>query len=236
MDHDGWFGYTYPKNLGLHDLPKLGVAATVKRLEIAGDLDGAVYFHNVRVNGILAGNECSLAVLLLLLNSRLLDWVFRRGASDLANEFFTANKQFIAGLPIRVASGAAAAELEHHGRRLHELAVAVAAERGAFLGWLAGTMGASRAALGRRRDLARYDERTVDQVVGALARMRSGLAIDPREREPRELIEREHRASVERLAPLSADLATAEARTDDLVYDLYELHAAMRRLVDSEYE
>jgi len=35
MDHDGWWGYNYPKSLGLHEHPKLGVAATVQRLEVA---------------------------------------------------------------------------------------------------------------------------------------------------------------------------------------------------------
>ena len=53
MNHDGWYAFSRTQSLGLHDLPKLGVAATVSRLEIAADLDGAVYFHNVRVNGVL---------------------------------------------------------------------------------------------------------------------------------------------------------------------------------------
>ena len=54
MDRAEWYAYVYPKSLRLQDLPKLGVAATVRRLEVAADPDGAVYFHNVRVNGIRA--------------------------------------------------------------------------------------------------------------------------------------------------------------------------------------
>lgn len=236
MDHDGWYGYTYPKSLGRHDLPKLGVPRLCERLRLAADPAGTVYLDNVDVNGLLVGKRSLVELLLVSVNSRLLDWIFRRVSVPFQNDFFSANKQFIARLPIRLPSGSPAAELEALGGRLHQLASAVGAERGAFLGWLAATVGSSPATLRRRRDLARYDERGAADVVGALARMRSSLAVDPREREPRELIEREYRASVERLAPLLADLVAAEALADDLVYELYELPSAMRRLVDSEYE
>lgn len=148
MDHDRWYAFGRTQNLGLHDSPKLGVAATVKRLEIAADLEGAVYFHNVRVNGILGLERgLSLETLLLLLNSRLLDWIFRRGAADHANDYYAANKQFIAGLPIRIPSASQAGEIDALGRRLHDLAASAADERGAFLRWLASTTGAPRAAL-----------------------------------------------------------------------------------------
>ena len=62
MNHATWYAFTYPKSLGAHDSPKLGVAATVRRLEVAADPDGTVYFHNVRVNGILLqpGGPCDL--------------------------------------------------------------------------------------------------------------------------------------------------------------------------------
>ena len=101
MDHAAWYAYVYPKSLGLHDLPKLGVAATVQRLEVAADLEGAVYFHNVRVNGILGRDDgLQLTALLAILNARLLDWIFRRTAAEHANDYYAANKQFIAGLPI----------------------------------------------------------------------------------------------------------------------------------------
>ena len=173
--------------------------------------------------------------MLALLNSRLVDWIFRRGAADHANDYFAANKQFIAGLPIRVPSGSDAAELNRLGSRLHELARAAADERGAFLGWLAGTMGGSRAELLRRREIAGYDGVEAGAVVSALGRMRGRLAGDPRERSTRELIEREHRASVERLLPVLAELASLEREADDRVYELYELPAAMRALVEGEY-
>lgn len=235
MDHDRWYAFGRTQSLGLHDLPKLGVAATVRRLEVAADLEGAVFFHNVRVNGILGrADAIGLPGLLVVLNSRLLDWIFRRGSAPHANDYFAANKQFIAGLPIRLShSRADADELETLGRRLHGYAAAAAAERGAFLRWLASTVGVSHGGVLRRQELAAYEHATAAQVVAALWRMRP--PVDPRERTMRELIEREHAASTAKvLAPLG-ELADAEREADALVYELYRLPAPMRALVDAEY-
>jgi hypothetical protein len=236
MDHDSWYAYTYPKSLGRHDLPKLGVAATVRRLEVAADLAGAVYFHNVRVNGILGREDgIGLPALLLMLNSRLLDWIFRRGSAPHANEYFAANKQFIAGLPIRLPrSQEESDEVEALGRRLHERAAAAAAERGAFLRWLASTVGVSHAATLRRGALSAYETVSAAAVVAALTRMRPPS--NPRERATRELIEREHGASVAKVLAALGELADAEREADALVYDLYALPAPMRAMIDAEYE
>lgn len=233
MDHAGWYGYVYPKNLAAHDRPKLGVAATVRRLEIAGDFDGAVFFHNVRVNGILGRDGGPpLAFLLAVLNSRLLDWIFRRGAGVHANDYFAANRQFTAGLPVQLGDTSA---LETIGRILHDdLALPIADERGAFLAWAAATTHMPSARLFGGRNLMAYDALSGSEFVARLARV-PGLPVDPRERALRELIEREHRASVERLLPLLADLEAAEAEADRLVYELYRLPAGMRELVDREY-
>jgi hypothetical protein len=236
MDHPGWYGFVRHQNLGAHDAPKLGVAATVRRLEIAGDFDGSVYFHNVRVNGI-HGSETGppLAVLLLILNSRLIDWIFRRGAAVHANDYFAANRQFIAGLPIRVPEGAEENDLESLGRRLNDLASSAESERKDLLAWLAGTLGVPSSRLPARQALHSYEDISASELIQRLGRERRRLAVDPRERQWRELIEREHRKSVDRLLPLVTDLAAAEAEADRLVYDVYRLPSAMREMVDSEY-
>lgn len=97
-------------------------------------------------------------------------------------------------------------------------------------------MGAGPGALLRRQDIARYDDAGLDRVLAALGRMRATLAVDPRERWVRELVEREHRTSVDRLRPLLDDLAAAEQEADERVYALYELPTEMRRMVDAEYD
>ena len=137
MDHDGWWAFGRTQSLGLHDQPKLGVAATVKRLEVAADPAGAAYFHNVRVNGILPRDDGpSLPVLTAVLNSRAIDFAFRRGAAPLQNDFYTANKQFIAWLPVPTELPG---DLEVAGARLHELVALAESERSGFLDWLSST-------------------------------------------------------------------------------------------------
>lgn len=102
MDHDGWYGFVYPKNLDKQELPKIGVPQTVDRLQAFIDPKGKLYFNNVRVNGILPREDgaFSLWYLLALLNSAALDYCFRLTAKPKDREYFEANKQFIAPLPI----------------------------------------------------------------------------------------------------------------------------------------
>jgi len=105
MDGEGWYGYVYPKNLDKQELPKIGVPQTVNRLQAFIDIRGELYFNNVRINGILprADNAYSLWYLLGILNSQAADYAFRRTAKPKDRDYFEANKQFIAPLPIPAA-------------------------------------------------------------------------------------------------------------------------------------
>lgn len=236
MDRAGWYGYVYPKSLGAHDLPKLGVAATVRRLEVAADPEGAVYFHNVRVNGILARDAGpSVWLLTTLLNARLLDYVFRRLAAPHAGGHYAANKQFIAPLPVRVPDATEAATLEELGRRLHASALALMGEREGFLRWLADTLGASPRELAGATRLAAYDTASVAELLAILRRNRNRLGRDPETRSFTEALGGEHEASVSRLGELRRELDRDEAAADAATYELYELTAAQRKLVDDEY-
>ena len=102
MDHDEWFGYVYPKNLDKQEMPKIGLPQTVNHLQAFIDPKGERYFNNVRVNGILPRSDKSYSLwyLLALLNSRALDYCFRKTAKPKDREYYEANKQFIAPLPI----------------------------------------------------------------------------------------------------------------------------------------
>lgn len=234
MDHDGWYAFGRTQSLGAHDQPKLGVAATVRRLEIAADSAGAVYFHNVRVNGILPRDgPPSLWTLLVLLNARLLDFIFRRGAGEHAGGHYAANKQFIAPLPIRIPEDTC--PFDNLGPRLHESAVAIGNERQGFLDWLGGVVGARVATLPGSTKLADYDALTLEELAAALQSTRTRLRIDPTARTFREHLASEWEASLDRLIPLRSALARDEAAADDLVFDLYGLTAAQRAMVDAEY-
>lgn len=233
MDRDGWWGYVYPKSLGLHDRPKLGVAATVKHLEVAADPRGAAYFNNVRVNGILPRDGSpGLFALLAVLNSRPVDFAFRRGAAPLQNGFFTANKQFIAWLPV---PDPCPADLDGLGRRLHEHAAAIEQERAGFLDWLSSICGTSLKKLNGWTKVASYDAVGRHVVLDLLDANAARLSIDPRARAKRELISSEVDASTARITEHAGTLHELENETDTLLFDLYGLTIAQRARIDSEY-
>lgn len=233
MDHDGWWAFGRTQSLDLHARPKLGVAATVQHLEVAADPEGRAYFHNVRVNGILpAPDGPSLAALTAVLNSRAVDFAFRRGAAPLQNGFFTANKQFIAWLPVPTDLPN---EITFAGSRLHDLAAGIESERSGFLDWLSSITGTRVRKLPGATKLAAYDVHGLDAVLAVLDSSASRLGIDPRARAERELVSAEVRASSERIRQLAAELQPLEARVDQLVYDAYGLSEAQRARIETEY-
>ena len=233
MDHNGWWGYNYPKSLGLHEHPKLGVAATVQRLEVAADPAGAAYFHNVRVNGILPRDgTLGLFALLAVLNSRPVDFAFRRGAAPLQNGFFTANKQFISWLPIPEPPS----ELGQHGKRLYELATAIDQERSTFLDWLTSVCGTPLKKLNGWTKLEAYARQGLVAALDVLDANASRLKIDPRSRAHRERISAELDSSAARIVDQSAQLQRLEREVDVLIAEAYALTSAQRARVDSEYK
>ena len=237
MDHSDWFAYVYPKSLGKHDLPKLGCAATVAHLEVAADPEGVAYFHNVRVNGILpASDGPSLWTLLLLLNSRPVDWYFRRIAAEHANGYFAANKQFIAPLPIRVPDAGQAEEVDKSARDLHGLNRAVGEERAKFLEWLGGMLRTRVATLSGKTKLYSYESATLDELLDLLRSNRDPVRAVAGSRGFRETFAEEFNRSVDVVTELRASIETAERRADDLAFELYELSAAQRAAIEGEYE
>ena len=232
MDHDGWYAFGRTQSLGLHDSPKLGVAATVKQLEVAADPDGAVYFHNVRVNGILPSPDGpSLWLLLTLLNSRLLDWVFRLGAAEHANGYYAANKQFIAPLPIKLPDSNERLLFDDLGRRLYSSAAAITEERQGFLGWLADALGTRISDLHGSTLVSAYDARPLAELLEILRRNQSRLRPDVSSRAFRDSLERELSASQGRIAEWRATTATDEAAAEDAVFELYGLTSDQRQFV-----
>lgn len=235
MNRDGWWQFGRNQNLGAHDSAKLGVAATVQHLEVAADPGGGIHFHNVRVNGILLADDGpSLWTLLALLNSRLLDFYFRRLSVAHANGYFAANKQFIAPLPIH--SDAPQAQLDPLGELLHNRAAAISRERQELLDWLGGQLGTDPAGLPGSTVLTAYERHTLNELIAVLERSAGALRVEPGSRTFREQLATELEASLDRLSPLQADLRSGIAEADDLVFNLYGLPAALRTVVDREYD
>jgi len=85
------------------------------------DIGGRFCFNNVRVNGILPIDPEQGWYLLGMLNSVVVDFVFRRIAKPKAGGYLEANKQFIAPLPIPDASAEDRAEVARRAKELQEL-------------------------------------------------------------------------------------------------------------------
>ncbi|MBA3371830.1 MAG: hypothetical protein H0T96_10345 [Thermoleophilaceae bacterium] len=174
--------------------------------------------------------------LMVVLNSRVVDWVFRRGSVPFRGDFLSANKQFIAPLPIRLPSSAQVGELDRLGRRLHALTAEVAEEREGFLDWLGGVLGVHPRVLPGATALTRYENLDAGEILAILARSRARLGRDPDARAFGELLAGEHGASAERLGAHLSDLTAVEAEAERSIADLYELSKAQRALMDTDYE
>jgi predicted type IV restriction endonuclease len=100
-----WYRYIRTQNIALQGLEKLAVPRLVNRLKSAHDDSGAVCLDNVDVGGILIDDKLvGFELLSLLLNSKLLDFVFKRQSVPFRGGFFSANRQYIENLPIRLPS------------------------------------------------------------------------------------------------------------------------------------
>jgi type I restriction-modification system DNA methylase subunit len=100
MDTEHWYAYNYPKNLDKQDKPKLLVPRLVKDMSCNFDSNGKLYLDNVDVGGVIATSDTDPNFLLAALNGPVANFVFRRISKPFQNGYWSANKQFIAPLPI----------------------------------------------------------------------------------------------------------------------------------------
>jgi type I restriction-modification system DNA methylase subunit len=121
FNNDEWYRFGRHQNIDKQDEQKLIVAQTVPNMRVCSDEDAAFCLNNVRVNGILPADKNDYNFLHGVLNSRLIDWIFRRIAKPKEGGFFEANKQFIAPLPIVKAKPEQKAEVGNRAKALQEL-------------------------------------------------------------------------------------------------------------------
>ena len=101
MDRDkDWWGFVYPKNLTKHDAEKLVVPRLVTDLVCFVDDSMSLHLDNVDVGGIVAAKGITSDFLAATFNGPICNFVFRRTAKPFQNGYWSANKQFIAPLPI----------------------------------------------------------------------------------------------------------------------------------------
>lgn len=109
MDHDGWYGYVYPKNLAEFTQPKIMTQVLAKKASMVFDEEFGYRFvggGNAGGYGIVlnAGAGIDYWYLLALLNSTLLDFYLQNHSSRFQNGYFSYAKRFISKLPIRKGS------------------------------------------------------------------------------------------------------------------------------------
>jgi hypothetical protein len=112
-----WYGYIYLKNMARQSIKKLCVPRLVDHLYAAYDIDGNHFLDNVDVGGIILKQDYlsqGYLYILGLLNSKLLRWYFPYVSAPFRGGWISANRQFLAQLPIFVINFASTAEVNNH--------------------------------------------------------------------------------------------------------------------------
>ncbi len=109
FDDERWYRFGRDQNLDKQEIRKLVVAQTVPGMRVCYDQAGEYYLNNVRVNGIVPKRAGGF--LLGVLNSPVVDLLFRWRGKPKANDYYEANKQFIAPLPVPNADAEQRAEV-----------------------------------------------------------------------------------------------------------------------------
>lgn len=121
MDKDGWWGWVYPKNIDKQDGKKLMVPRLIHRLFVSIDDTGSYCLDNVDVGGIMPVNDSDLYFLAAIMNCPVTNFVWRRTSKPFQNDYRSANKQFIAPLPVPKAKPEQKADVGNRAKALQEL-------------------------------------------------------------------------------------------------------------------
>ncbi len=121
FDDEQWFQFGRNQNIDKQENPKLMVPRLIIRLFTSVDKEGSFYLDNVDVNGILVNDSMDLFFLAGILNAPVANFVWRRISKPFQNDYRSANKQFIAPLPIPNASEDEKAQVIEKAKKLQEL-------------------------------------------------------------------------------------------------------------------
>lgn len=118
-----WYRFSRNQNIEKQDAPKLVVPRLVRSLRLSLDFKGGVALDNVDVGGILPaqGSNAAFGALLGVLNGPVANFVFRAISKPFQNDYRSANRQFIAPLPIPRATPEQQADVAARARDLQDL-------------------------------------------------------------------------------------------------------------------
>lgn len=100
FDDKNWYRFGRNQNIDKQDKTKLMVPRLVEHIKVSLDEKGEFYLDNVDVGGVIATPHTDSWFLLGAVNGPVADFVFRRIAKPFRGDYRSANKQFIAPLPI----------------------------------------------------------------------------------------------------------------------------------------
>ena len=121
FDDDEWWRFGRSQNIGRQSVQKLMIPRLVSRLACSVDLLAYYYLDNVDVGGIGTAPNISPYYLSSVMNSRATNFVFQRVSKPFRGKFRSANKQFIAPLPIPFGPDKERRELAQGAERLQQL-------------------------------------------------------------------------------------------------------------------
>jgi hypothetical protein len=120
FDDNRWYRFGRHQNIDKQDIPKLIVPRLVAKLICFVDARGDYCLDNVDVGGVEPAVGVDLFFIAGLMNSEVLNFVFQRISKPFRGNYLSANKQFIAPLPIPNASPEQAADVARRARNLQE--------------------------------------------------------------------------------------------------------------------
>lgn len=104
FDDDAWYRFGRHQNLDKQEIVKLVVPRLVAGLGCSVDESGTAYLDNVDVGGVAIAEGMDPFFVAAIVNAPVANFVFREISKPFRGEFRSANKQFIAPLPIPRAS------------------------------------------------------------------------------------------------------------------------------------
>jgi hypothetical protein len=114
-----WHRFGRSQNLGIQGRIKVCVPRLIDKLHASFDRDGSHFLDNVDVGGVTlksAYTQQRLEYLLALLNSRLLQWYFPCVSAPFRGGWWSANRQFLSLVPIRLINAKNSRDTTIHGR------------------------------------------------------------------------------------------------------------------------
>jgi hypothetical protein len=100
FDDEEWYRFGRHQNLDKQDQVKLIVPRLVANLQTVVDAEGTYYLDNVDVGGVCAAEGIDPYFLSAVLNGPVARYVFRRISKPFRGDYLSANRQFIAPLPV----------------------------------------------------------------------------------------------------------------------------------------